>query len=94
MTGDIAKGHHLYHIGQIKGCYQVGQNFVNVVLVIFCFTVKLAHKDQPKDKQNVVLIHRWSFYAGSVAWKVYIWGTVYCLYKQVVFMHRWSLEQI
>ena len=34
----------------------------------------------------MVLIHRWSLYAGSITWKVYLWGFVKCgLYKQVVF---------
>ncbi len=48
-------------------------------------TVKLVYKDHPKDQQNMVLIHGWSLYAGSIAWKVYPWGPVKCgLYKQVV----------
>ncbi len=52
-------------------------------------------KYQPRDQQNVVLIHRWSLYAGSIAWKIYTWGPVKCgLYKQVVFIYRWSLEQV
>ncbi len=43
----------------------------------------------------MVLIHRWSLYAGSIAWKVYLWVLVKCgLYKQVVFIYRWSLEQV
>ncbi len=54
-------------------------------------TVKLDHH---RDQQNVVLIHRWSLYAGSITWKEYTWGPVICgLYKQVVFIYRWSLEQ-
>ncbi len=28
-------------------------------------------------------------------WKVYTWGPIKCgLYKQVVFIYRWSLEQV
>ena len=58
-------------------------------------TVKLVYKDYPRDQQNVVPIHRWSLYAGSIAWKIYTWGPVKCgLYKQVVFVCRWSLEQV
>ncbi len=61
----------------------------------FSYTVKLVYKDHPKDQQNVVLIYRWSLYAGSIAWKLYTWGTVKGgLYKQVVFLFRWSLEQV
>ncbi len=40
----------------------LGSNFV---------TVKLVYKDHPMDQQNVVLIHRWSLYAGSIMRKVY-----------------------
>ncbi len=67
-------------------------------------TVKLAYKDHPRDQQNVVLMHRWSLYAGSITWKLYIAllirttfysGPVKCgPYKQVVFIYRWSLEQV
>ncbi len=58
-------------------------------------TVKRVFKDHPRDQQNVVLIHRWFLYAGSMTWKVYAWGPVKCgLYKQVVFIYRWSLEQV
>ncbi len=32
-------------------------------------TVKHAYKDRTRDQQNVLLIHRWSLYAGSIAWK-------------------------
>ncbi len=32
----------------------------------------------------MVLIHRWSLYAGSIAWELYTWGPVkYGLYKTV-----------
>ncbi len=49
-------------------------------------TVKLVYKDHPRDQQNVVLIR---------AWKAYTRGTVQCgLYKQVVFIYRWSLEEV
>ena len=58
-------------------------------------TVKLVYKDHPRDQQSVVLIHMWSLYAGSTVQKVYTWGPVKCgLYKQVVFIYRWSLEQV
>ena len=57
--------------------------------------MKLVYKDHPRDQQTVVLIHRWSLYAGSITWKVYPWGLVKCsLYKQVVFIYRWSLDQV
>ena len=47
------------------------------------------HPD-PRNQQTVVLIHRRS--VGSIAWRVYLLGPVKCgLYKQVVFMYRWSL---
>ncbi len=59
------------------------------------YTVKLVYKDHPRDQRNVVLIHRWSLYEGLIAWKVYTMGPVKCgLYKQVVFIYRWSLEQV
>ena len=58
-------------------------------------TAKLVYKDHPRDQQNVALIHRWSLYAGSIAWKVYPCWPVQCgLYKQVVFIYRWSLQQV
>ncbi len=64
-------------------------------LNMVAITVKLVYKDHPRDQQNVVLIHRWSLYAGSITWKGYTWGPVNCgLYKQVVFIYRWSLEQV
>ncbi len=59
------------------------------------YTVKFVYKDHPRDQQNVVLIHRWALYAGSIAWKIYPRGPAKCgLYKQVVFIYRWSLEQV
>ncbi len=37
----------------------------------------------------------WSLYAGSITWKLYLWGLVKCgLYNEVVFIYRWSLEQL
>ncbi len=58
-------------------------------------TVKVAHKDHPREQHNVVLIHRWSLYADLTTWKVYHYGLIkYVLYKQVVFIYRWSLEQV
>ncbi len=53
------------------------------------------YKDHPRDQQSMVLIHRWSLYAGLITWKVYLWGLVKCgLYKQVVFIYTWSLEEV
>ncbi len=34
-------------------------------------TVKHVYKDHPRDQQNIVLIHRWSLYAGLITWKVH-----------------------
>ncbi len=39
--------------------------------IYFIYTVKLVYKDHPRDEENVVVIHRWSLYAGSITWKVY-----------------------
>ncbi len=58
-------------------------------------TVKLAYKDHSGGQQNVVLMHRWSLYAGLITWIVYTWEPVtHGPYKQVVFIYRWSLEQV
>ncbi len=38
-------------------------------------TVKLYIKIT-LGNNNVVLIHRWSLYADSIPWKVYMWGPV------------------
>ncbi len=47
------------------------------------------------DQQNMVLIHKRSLYAGSMQWGAYPWETVKCdLYKQVVLIYKWSLEQV
>ncbi len=49
-------------------------------------TVKLVYKDYLGDHHNVVLIHRWSLYTGTITWKVYPWGPIKCcLYKHVIF---------
>ncbi len=33
--------------------------------------------------------------AGSITWKVLLWGHVQCgLYMQMVFIYRWSLHQV
>ncbi len=59
------------------------------------YTGGLYMQDHTREQANVVLIHRWSLYAGSIAWKVYSWGTVKCgLCKHVVFMYMWTLEQV
>ncbi len=53
-----------------------------------CSTAKLVYKDHPGAQHSVVLIHRWSLYAGSVTWKIYPWEPLKCgLYKQVVFVY-------
>ncbi len=58
-------------------------------------TVEFVYKDQPSDQQNLVLIHHWSLYAGWVTWKVYPWRPVKCSFcKHLVFIYRWSLEQV
>ncbi len=63
------------------------------VCVLSC-TVKPVYKDHSRDQQNVVLIHRCSLYAGSIAWQIYTCVPVKCgLYKQVVFIYRCFLEQ-
>ena len=46
-------------------------------------TMKPLYKDHLRDQQNIVLIHRWSLYAASIKWQVYIWVLVTCgFYKQ------------
>ncbi len=42
------------------------------ILIKIANTVKFVYKDHPREQQNVVFIHRWSLYAGSIAWKVHI----------------------
>ncbi len=49
-------------------------------------TVKLAYTDHPRDPLNVVLMHIWSIYPGSITRKVYPWEPVKC-----VFISRWTL---
>ncbi len=52
-------------------------------------------EDHLSDQQHVLPIHRWSLYTGSITWKVYTGGPTKCgLYKEVVFIYRWSLEQV
>ncbi len=62
----------------------------------FVYTVTLVYKDHHRDPQNMVVIHRWSLYAGTVTWEVYPPGlAVKCgLYKQVVVIYRWSLQRV
>ena len=43
--------------------------------------MKLVYKGLPRDLQNVILIYRWSLYAGSIPWKIYP-VTISSLYKQ------------
>ncbi len=57
--------------------------------------VKLVFKDHPRDLHKVMSIHRWSLYAGSITWNLYPWCPIKCgLYEQVVFVYRWSFEQV
>ena len=67
------------------------------------YTVKPAYKDHTKDQETVVLIHRWSLYAGSITGEVYHWEPVKCglykqapggLYIQVVFRAGWPIYSI
>ncbi len=47
------------------------------------------YKDHPRDQLNVDLIHM--VVIGSITGKVYPWDPIKCgLYKQVVFIYRWS----
>ncbi len=48
--------------------------------------VKLVYKDHPTDRKYVALICRWSFYTGSITWRVCPWGPV-----NVVIISSWSL---
>ncbi len=58
-------------------------------------TVKPVYKKHPRNQLNVALIRRWSLYVGLITLKVYPWKPVQCdLYKHVVFIYRWSLEQV
>ncbi len=65
--------------------------YIHVVSISNRPTVKLVYKDHPRDQHNVVLLHRWSLYTGSITRKVYLCGPMkYGLYKhglyiQVVF---------
>ncbi len=43
--------------------------------------MKLVCKDHPRDQQNVVLIDRWSLYAGSIAREIYTPGPVKCGFR-------------
>ena len=63
---------------------------------LYINTVKLVYKDHSRDQPNVVLhIHRWSLYTGSISCKVYCWGPIKCgLYKEVVIIYRWPLDQV
>ena len=62
--------------------------------MINVYTVKLVYlQDHPRDQQNVVLIHRWSLYAGLATWIVY-YQRLGKYGKQVVFIYRWSLDQV
>ncbi len=61
------------------------------ILITNTCTVKLVYKDHHTDEENVVLIHRWSLYAGSIAWKIYMEDIYTRGPANVVFISRWSL---
>ncbi len=46
--------------------YNLGRLKVDVGGYLKTVTLKLVYKDHPRDQQNVVFIHMWSLYAGSV----------------------------
>ena len=60
---------------------KIGFSTKSLVSFLFLNTRKLACKDHPRDQKNVVLIHRWSFYEGSITWKVYPWGATYKMWS-------------
>ncbi len=59
--------------------------------------VKLVYKDQSRDQQNVVLMHKWSLYAGSITMSIQLRTCeMRCLkagglYIQVVFRAGWTI---
>ncbi len=59
-------------------------------------TVELVNKDYLRDQHYVVLIHRWSLYAGLVTRKIYTWEPLkFGPYnRQVVFIYKCSFEQV
>ncbi len=67
----------------------------NIISMNILSTVKLVHvhKKYPRDKQNVVIIHRKSLYTGLITWKMWKLPVTHGPYKQVVFIYRWSLRR-
>ncbi len=60
----------MYNWHELIGIHQA------VDLILNLYTVKLVYTDHHGEQQNVVFIHRWPLYTGSVTWKVYPWGPV------------------
>ncbi len=49
----------------------------------------MVYKYHPRDQYKVVLVHGWSLYVGSTAWKIYTQLPAKCsLYKQAVVIYR------
>ncbi len=94
-TGDsmsvlVLRSYELIHGRNIQHSACSDRHFFYIYMYIST-TVKLVYKYCPRDKQNVVLIHRGSLCGGSTASKVYSWGPLKCgLYEQAVFIYRWS----
>ncbi len=96
QTGRVGRGLKGIHC-QIRGVLYVVTELKSKIRKAYStsyvwIAVKLLYKDHPKGQYNVVLIHRWSLYGGSItAWKVYPCGPVNVvfyaggLYIQVVF---------
>ena len=75
-------------------CTSCEDNFTHLSRTHTVYTESL-YKDHLKDKPNMVLIHSWPLYEGSITWKEYPWLPVKCgLYKKVVFIYRCYLEQV
>ena len=47
-----------------------GQMTDACAMTVALLTKSSRAKNHTRDQQNVVLIHRWSLYAGSIAWKI------------------------
>ncbi len=51
-------------------------------------SVNGSYSETSIDQQKVVLIHKWSLYAGSMAWSVYPWG----LYNVIFILKAGGLD--
>ncbi len=67
--GFLSALHHVY-MASVEERFNI-KHVVGSTTVISEAYSEIVYKDRPRDQQNVVFIHRWSLYAGSVAWKVY-----------------------